>query len=36
MKPQTLTAVSTPVQACEEEDPVALSFKSPLGKKPHF
>ena len=34
-KPQTPTAASTPVQACEEEDPVAPSFESPLrGKAP--
>ena len=36
MKPQTLTAASTPVQACEEEDQVVPAFKSPLGKKPCF
>ena len=36
MKPQTLTTASTPIQACEEEDPVAPTFKSPLGKKPCF
>ena len=35
-KPQTLTAASTPVGACEEEDPVASSFESPLRKKPCF
>ena len=35
-KPQTPAAASTPIQACEEEDPVAPSFKSPLGKKPRF
>ena len=36
-KPQTPTAASTPIQACEEEeDPVAPSFESPLSKKPHF
>ena len=35
-KPQTLTAALTPVQACEEEDPVAPSFQSPLRKKSHF
>ena len=35
MKPQTPTAASTPVQACEE-DQVAPAFESPLGKKPHF
>ena len=35
-KPQTPTTASTPVQACEEEDPVASSLESPLRKKPHF
>ena len=36
MKPQTPAAASTLVQACEEEDPVAPLFESPLGKKPCF
>ena len=36
MKPQTPTAALTPVWACEEEDPVASAFESPLGKKPCF
>ena len=34
-KPQTPTAASTPIRACEE-DPVAPSFRSPLRKKPLF
>ena len=36
MKPQTLTAAWIPIQACEEEDAVAPSFKSLLEKKPRF
>ena len=36
MKPQTLTAASTPIPAIEEEDQVAPAFESPLGKKSHF
>ena len=35
-KPQTLTAALTPIRACEEEDPVAPAFESPLRKKPRF
>ena len=34
-KPQTLTAASTPILACKE-DQVAPAFKSPLRKKPCF
>ena len=34
MKPQTPTTASTPIRACEEEDPVALAFELPLSKKP--
>ena len=36
MKPQTPTAALTPIQACEEEDAVGPSFKSPLRKKPCY
>ena len=35
-KPQTPTAASTAIRACEEEDQVAPAFESPLRKKPHF
>ena len=35
-KPQTPTAASTPIKACEEEDQVAPAFKSPLRTKPCF
>ena len=31
-KPQTPAAASTPIQACEEEDPVAPLFESPQEK----
>ena len=36
MKPQTLTATSTPIHTCEEEDQVVFSVKLPLRKKPCF
>ena len=36
MKPQASIAVSTPVQACEEQDVVAPTFESPIGKKSCF
>ena len=32
MKPQTLTATSTPIHTCEEEDQVVFSVKLPLRK----
>ena len=35
-KPQTLTVALIPVRACDEENPVAPPFESPLRKKPHF